>query len=217
MRLAAIFIILMLGVTFTGSGQPSFDPCDVGRKAAEYKISSGKIYFPRLTVESSHTQRKILELDYGIADEIYDNGSDLSFQCEAECFFKAMKIEIDKRWGKDFLKKQKRIANMLDKKGIGYIEPRENGIADTLSNYLKQKHFLELAGKNYLVRIKISADKDIIDVGVLSGLPHATEISRDLDDYQLIRNAVHAIDKIYDPGQLRGQAVDSTLTFWIEL
>jgi hypothetical protein len=215
MRLRTV-IILILGLWTAGFGQ-SFDPCKIGKNAAELAISSGTIYFPRLTIESSYTLRKMLELDYGIKDEVYSNGTDMSFEGEAECFFKEMKIEIDKRWGKRFLKEQSRIANSLDKDGIGYKEPKENGIADTLVQYLKKEHPLEFYKKNYLVRLKISGDKDIVDVGVLFGLPNATEISRDLEDYQFIKDAISKIDKVYEPGQLKGKTIDSTLIFWIEL
>ena len=215
MRLTAVLVLLTIGFPVIGFGQ-SFDPCRIGKDAAEFKISNGAIYFPR-TVESSYTLRKLLELEYGIKDEVYDNGSDIQFQGEAECFFKVMKTEIDTRWGKNFLKKQRRIANSLDKQGIGYKEPRQNGIADTLSRYLKREHPLDLVGEKYLVELKISGNKDIIDIGVLSGLPYATEVSRDLNDYRVISHAIHSIDKLYEPGQLRGKAVASALTFWIEL
>ena len=216
MRLKTVFAILTFGLSTTGFGQ-SFDPCRTGTNAAEFAISSGTVYFPRLTVKSSYTLRKMLELDYDIKDEVYDNGSDLIFEGEAECFFKMMETEIEKRWGKKFLKAQRRIANSLDKKGIGYKDPRENGIADSLTDYLKQEHSLDLVKKNYLVKIKISGNKDIVDIGVLSGLPYATEISRDLDDYKMISKAIHKIDKVYEPGQLRGKTVDSILMFWIKL
>jgi hypothetical protein len=216
MRFRTVLAVLTFGLPTIGFGQ-SFDPCKTGTNAAELAISSGTVYFPRLTIKSSYTLRKMLELEYGIKDDIYDNGSDLSFEGEVECFFKVMKNEIDKRWGKNFLKDQRQIANSLDRDGLGYKEPRENGIADTLSHYLKHEHPLDLANKNYLVKIKISGNKDIVDIGVLSGLPYATEISRDLDDYQFIRDAIYKVDKVYEPGQLRGKTVESTLTFWIEL
>ena len=216
MRLRTVLAVLTFGLPTIGFGQ-SLDPCKTGTNAAELAISRGTIYFPRLTIKSSYTLRKMLELEYGIKDEIYDNGSDLSFEGEAECFFKMMKNEIDKRWGENFLKDQRRIANSLDRDGLGYKEPNENGIADTLTHYLKHEHPLDLDNKNYLVKIKISGNKDIVDIGVLSGLPYATEIARDLDDYQFIRDAIYKVDKVYEPGQLRGKTVESTLTFWIEL
>ena len=71
--------------------------------------------------------------------------------------------------------------------------------------------------KWYLVELKISRNTDIIDIGVLSGLPYATEVSRDLNDYRVISHSIHSIDKLYEPGQLRGKPVASTLAFWIEL
>lgn len=216
MRVKTVVTILTFGLSITGFGQ-SLEPCKKGTNAAEFAISSGIVYFPRLTVKSSYTLRKMLELDYGIKDEVYDNGSDLSFEGEAECFSKMMETEIEKRWGRRFLKAQRRIANSLDKKGIGYKDPRENGIADALTDYLKQEHPLNLVNKNYLVKLKISGNKDILDIGVLSGLPYATEISRELCDYKVIKEAIHKVDKVYEPGQLRGKTVTSILTFWIEL
>lgn len=216
MRIRTIFAVLTFGLSTMGFGQ-SYDPCKIGNDAAELAISRGKVYFPRLTIESSYTLRKMLELDYGIMDEIYDNGSDMSFEGEAECFFELMKTEIDERWGKDFLKQQSLIADSLDKEGTGYREPKENGIADTLTHYLKNEHLFDSDNKNYIIKITISGNKDIIDIKVLTGVPNATEISRDIDDYQFITEAIHKVDKVYEPGLLRGKTVESTLIFWIEL
>jgi hypothetical protein len=215
MRRASALVFLIVGLSTTGFGQSLDEPCKTARNAAERKLSSGTIYFPRLIVESSLTLRKMLQLEYGIIDKIYDNGSDVEIGGEAECFYEVMRTEIDNKWGKDFLNKQRRVANSLDKKGIGYVEPKENGIADTLSFYLKREHVLDLVNTNYLVRIKISGNKSIVDVGVFFGLPYAEEISRDLSDYLIINESIHRIGKIYEPGQLRGKPVESTLEFWI--
>jgi len=212
----AILTVLAFGLSMTLFGQ-SFDPCETGRKSAEFKISSGTVYFPRLTTKSTYTLRKMLEIEYGIRDEVYSNGSDLQFGGEADCFFEVMKTEIDKRWGKDFLRKQRRIANSLDKQGQGYKDPKENGIADSIANFLKSKYPVDLKLKAYLVSIKISPDKEILDIALLSGLPIATEMSRTESDYQLVSDAVQRTNKVYEPGQFKGKKISSTLTFWIEL
>jgi hypothetical protein len=96
-----ILVLFILGPSSIGFGQ-LISPCDLGQNAAVLIISSGTVYFPRLTVKSSFTLRKMLEIEYGIMDKIYDNGTDISFGGEAECFFKVMKAEIEKRRGKDF-------------------------------------------------------------------------------------------------------------------
>lgn len=207
---------LLFGLSTIGLGQIP-DPCQVGKNAAKLSISNGSIYFPRLIIKSSLTLRKLVEFEYGIKDEVYDGGSDLQFAGEAECFFRSMKNEIDERWGKNFLKDQRKIANTLDKEGFGYIEPRENGIADTLARNLKSEYYLDLIGKSYLVKIKISPNKNIVDVEVLSGLPYATEISHDLNDYRFIKEAVSKVNRVYEPGRLRGKPIESILIFWIEL
>src|SRR5262245_9175013 len=103
MGLKTILTGLTFGLSTTLFGQ-SIDPCEIGRNSAEFKISSGTVYFPRLTTKSTYTLRKMLEIEYGIRDEVYSNGSDLQLGGEAECFFEVMKTEIDRRWGKDFLR-----------------------------------------------------------------------------------------------------------------
>jgi hypothetical protein len=77
---------------------------------------------------------------------------------------------------------------------MGYIAPKENGIGDTLTHYFKKKHLLDSINKNYLVKLILSADNDIIDVAVLSGLPNATEISQNLDDYLSIKEAIYKVE-----------------------
>lgn len=216
MNLKNILILLTLGLNTLVHGQ-DIAPCKIGQNEANLLLSNGEIYFPRLTVKSTYTLRKLLELEYGIKDEIYDNGSDLEFGGEAECFFEVMKAEIDKKWGKDFLKKQRRIANSLDNDGKGYKDPKENGLKDSITAYLKKEHSLDIIKNNFLVTIKISSEKEILDVGVLTGLPRATEISRERDDYRFIKEAVHKADKVYEPGQLRGKYIESTIKFWIEI
>jgi hypothetical protein len=216
MKSRVFFLLLVLALSLKVPGQ-EVGPCQVGQNRAELTISRGVIYFPRLTTKSTYTLRKLLELEYGIKDEIYYNGTDIQLDDEAECFFKVMEYEINKKYGKDFLKEQRQLANSLDKKGMGYKDPKENGIKDLIISYVKRKHPLDIVERNYLVNIKISPEKDILDVSVSTGAPNATEISRDQDDYLFIKEAVHNVDKVYEPGQLRGKFVVSTMTFWIEL
>lgn len=210
-RLFSLLLIIELATNAHGQ---MVNPCQIGQNKARQIISSGSIYFPRTIVESSFTLRKMVELDYGIKDEIYDNGTCLLEEDELECFYKLMNDEIENKWGKGFLKVQARIANKLDKEGMGYVKPKENGIKDSIIQYLKKEYPLKI-DKVYLVAIKISADKEIIDVNVSSGAPRSIAISRDYGDYLLIKKAAQAIDKVYEPAYLRGKPIESLLIFWV--
>ena len=150
----------------------------------------------------------MLEIDFGIQDEIYDNGTDVLMDDEEDCFYRLMKEEIENRWGKAFLKNQIKIASRLEKKGIGYFEPKENGAGKLIVDLVEKGYLFHTTKVTYLVSLRISPDNEILDVSVGTS---------DSDDYQLIKEAVNKIDKVYSPGRFRGQPVLSTLSFWIEL
>jgi len=209
-----LLMVFMLSLSETLVGQS--DGCEMGRIIAEGKISRGMIYFPRLTVESTQTLRKMLEIDYGIMDELYDDRNDIALDGELECFYKVMKKEIEKRWGRSFLRKQRQIANSIDHKGIGYVAPKENGISDSIVAIIK-KHAFEMKLSAYLVLIKISPEKEVLDLLLLHGVPVATELPKADPDYQILKKVIQEVDKVFEPGYMRGKKIPSTLMFWIEL
>jgi len=221
-----VLSILLLLVCFTGVlGQTSikqievelkdvavkFDGCEIGREHADRLISSRTISFP-MNIESTLTLRKLLEIECSVMDDIYDSGTCLQYEDEAECFYKAMQAEIEKRWGKDFLTSQQRIANRLDKEGKGYIEPQGNGLQALLSAYLSQNAPGRDPQRAYSIVLKISPDKRILDFEVFhGGLFVAQPIERNSRDYTFIKGALNSIQIDCEPARLRGKPVESLI------
>src|SRR5258706_13285067 len=98
----AILTIIFSFSLLTLWGQSDKELCESGIKTAQKRLANRQIYFPRYIVHSSVTLRKILEIDYGIIDDFYDQ-YDFGFQQEYNCHDSLMLKAISNKWGADFL------------------------------------------------------------------------------------------------------------------
>lgn len=185
--------------------------CEIGREEAVKIIANRQLYFP-MSIKSSLTLRKLLETEYGILDKNYSNGTCFRVEGDEECFYEAMRTEIEKKWGKGFLSKQQRLADELDKEGRGYVEPRENGMQDLLNRYINTYAPGRAAPVGYSVILKISPDKRMIDLEVLGGGLFAAEpILRNSRDYAFLKGALSSIQINCEPARLRGNPMESLI------
>ena len=190
------------------------DGCSSGEKEAKQLIAANTIYFPRLIVKSTLTLRKLLEIEYGIKDAVYDNGTCLRFPNEEQCFYRLMLGEVEKKWGKNFLSDQQRIANELDNKGKGYIESKENDIHLIFGRYVKENAPVRDPRKGYLIVLKVSPDKTIADIDVLFGIFNPSPIEKTSEDYLYIKKVMNIINHSCEPAQFRGNLIESEISFF---
>ncbi|SHG71055.1 hypothetical protein SAMN04488109_1509 [Chryseolinea serpens] len=163
-------------------------------------------------MKSSLTLRKLLETEYEITDKGYNDDTCLRYVGDEECFYETMRIEIEKKWGRGFLATQQRLADQLDKEGKGYYEPRENGMQELLDRYLAENAPGRLGENGYSVRVKISPEKRIIDLEVLSGGLFAEEpIPRNSWVYTFLKGALDNIPISCEPARLRGKPIESLI------
>jgi hypothetical protein len=152
-RLLILFILLLStalhGQTKKETETIDKEACESGKKRALKRLELGQICFPRYIFDSSITLRKTLEIDYGIRDELYDTLYDFGLQSELECHDEIMKRVIDDKWGEDFLKDQKRIADNLDKQNLGFREPSNEKIEASIKKYLKENLKTQSTVYNY--------------------------------------------------------------------
>lgn len=206
--------LILLFVVNANCQKVEIDGCSAGEKKAKQLIAANVIYFPRLIVESSLTLRKLLEIEYGIRDAVYSNGSCLQFPNEAECFYRLMLDEIEKKRGKNFLPNLRRIANELDSEGKGYIESKENNIHLIFGRYVKGNAPIRDPKKGYLIILKISPDRAIADIDMLFGIFNPSAIERTSEDYLYVKDVFNKITHNCEPAQFRGKSIESEVSFF---
>ena len=202
-------------VSILASGQHR--NCPKGQDAAKKLISNNRIFFPRVEGGAiSPTLTMLLEVDYKIEDELYDNGFDFDFEGENECFYQVMLQEIETKWGKDFMKLKKAEADKLDKNGIGYVEPKENGIRDSLRRYVRENAPKRDIKKGYLIELKISPDRKLESYKVFFGLIRPQPIEKKSDDYLFVGKALDHVTVNCEPGRFRDKPIESSIYFYLD-
>jgi len=215
MKLIVFIILLAHGLVLNALGQVE-EPCQLAQKKARRLVSDGEIYFPRTIVNFSLTLLKMMEVDYGIKDEVYDNGTDEILDNEDSCFFKVMKDEIERKWGKGFLITQSGIADKLEREDKGYFKPKENGIRDSLKKYVRENASKRDIKKGYLIVLKISPDRKLEDYKVYFGFIRPEPIEKESDDFLFIGKALSSVTVNCEPGRFRGKPIESFIRFYLD-
>lgn len=151
--LISILFLLNIDVTFSQTVNKDFifnnvkseferifieDLCYDYLKLAEQKIQNDSLILPQYKFHPSLTEtfKRWVNLKYKIINWNYVHG-DL-IRPETKCFDEYMFEEIENRFGKGFFESQRKVADSLDKKGLGYIEPLYLESDDSLKKFINK-------------------------------------------------------------------------------
>ena len=192
-------------------GQSNTDLCESGKRTARERLVKGQIYFPRYIFDSSVTLRKMLEMDYGIIDDFY-NEFDIEFEAELNCHDSIMLKAIGDRWGTDFLNKQRQLADKLDKEGRGYTTPSGQENVKGIDELMRKGYAHNgIRLKRFTINLVISTSGKIVSHDIHSNSDG--EVTQ--KEIEIITDALSKYSNNWIPGGINGRPLEMDVSIQI--
>ncbi|MFN3404265.1 MAG: hypothetical protein ACK40G_09250 [Cytophagaceae bacterium] len=188
------------------------DICSDFLTKAERMVKDDSLLLPQYHFYPHQTEsfKRWVKIKYNIIDKNIVSGCII--RPEIKCFEAFMVQAIENKYGKGFFDLQNKVADSLDKNGMGYIQPVFPGSDDSLlkliRNSINSNALKKDANTSLFIFFEISENGMVEKATVLKGSVVAAKIE-DKDPLQIKVNKIFCKAGKWQPAKFLGKAVKS--------